>query len=109
MDSPRSRRGDLLELGERRGSALGRELDEPQEHLGRRLRVGQGAMARLDGHAEEVSERGEARSLDASRKEIPGERDGVDHSGGEPLAGHPFELPVHEPDVEASVVRDQHG
>ncbi len=109
MDASRPRRGELLELGERRGSALARQLDESQEHLGRRLRVGKRPVARPDGHAEEVGERAEVRSLDAAPKEIPGERDRVDHGRGEPLAGHPFELAVHEPDVEPCVVGDQHG
>ena len=40
---------------------------QAHEHLGRRLRVGQRAVARLDGDAEEERERGEARPLRRGR------------------------------------------
>ena len=65
---PRPRRGELLELGDRRRAALLREPEQAHEHLGGRLRVGQRAVARLHRDAEEERERGEARPRGRGRR-----------------------------------------
>ena len=109
VDAARPGRRELLELRERRRALLAGELDQPQEDLGGRLRVGKRAVAGLDGHAEEVGERGEARAADAPAEQVTGERHRVDHGRVQALAGHPLELPVDEADVEARVVGDENG
>ncbi len=109
VDPPRARGSQLLELGDRRGAALLRDLDEPEEHLGGRLGIGERAVAGLDGGAEEVRERGEARPLDPPAQEVARERHRVDDGRREPFPGQAFELAVDEADVEAGVVGDEDG
>ena len=109
VDPPRARRGQLFELGQRRGTAFEGQIDETQKHLGGRLGVRQRAVARLHRDAEEVRQRPEARPLDPPTEQVPGERNRVDHGRRDPLPGHPLELPIDEADVEAGVVGDEHG
>ena len=99
----------LLELGDRRSAALLRDLDEPEEHLRGRLGIGKRAVAGLDGGAEEVRKRGEARPLDPPAQEVARERHRVDDGCREPLPGQALELAVDEADVEAGVVGDEDG
>ena len=66
------------ELGDRARAALLREPDQREQHLGRRLRVRQRAVARLHRRAEEVGELREARARHAAGEQPPRERHRVD-------------------------------
>ncbi len=109
VDPPGPRRRQLFELGQGRGPALERKVDQAQEHLGSCLSVGKSAMARLDRDAEEVRERPEARPVDPTAEQVPGERHRVDHGRRDSLPADALELAIDETDVEAGVVRDEHG
>jgi len=109
VHAPRARRRHLLELGQCPCAPLLRELDQAQEHLGRRLRVRECPVAGADRDAEEVGEGGKVRPRRATAEQVAGERHGVDHGRVQALAGHALELAVHEADVEARVVRYEDG
>ena len=109
VHAARARRGELAQVGDGRRSTLLGEADQPEQHLGRRLRVGQRAVARADRGAEEVRERGEARAGDAATENAARERDGVDHGRREPRPGQALRLAVEEGEVEARVVRHEDG
>ncbi len=96
------------ELGDRACAPLLREADERKEHLGRRLRVRQSAMAWLDGRAKEIGELPEARAGHAPGKQPSSERDRVDDRRGEPRTRQALGLAIQKGEVEARVVRDEH-
>jgi len=81
---PRARRRERDEVGDGARAAFLRQADEREQHLGGRLRVGQGPVARPHRGAKEIGELSEARAGDAAREQAPGERHGVDDCGREP-------------------------
>ena len=94
--APRPRRRERDELGDGPCAALLCEPDQREQHLCGRLRVGQGAMARLHRGAEEVGELREAGAGDAAGQQATGERDRVDDRGGEARARQPLGLAIEE-------------
>ena len=109
MDAAGARRSELLEVGDRLGAALLREPDQAEQDLGRRLGVGQRAVARARARAEEPRERGEPGPRGAAGEEPPCEPDGVDHRRRDPPPRLALGLAVEEGEVEARVVRDEDG
>src|SRR5205807_754674 len=79
------------------------------QDLCRRLSVGKRAMTRSSCRTEELRERGETGARRAAGKQAPREPDGVDDGPGQPRSGEPFCLAVEKREVEARVVRDEHG
>ncbi len=106
MQPPGPRGGELDEVGQRPRAALLREPDEPNEDLRSRHRVGQSAVARLGGHAEEVRERGEPDAAEPVAEEPPREPHRVDDRRRDPAARQVLDLPVEEGEVEPRVVGD---
>src|SRR4051812_3264956 len=89
VDAALARRRERAQLGQPPRAELLRKADQAHEHLGRRLRVGQRAVARLRRNAEEVGERAEADAAGASLEQAPCERGGAERGapGGPPPPG----------------------
>ena len=102
----RCRQGDKLGDGAR--AAFLREADEREQHLGRRLRVRQSAVARLHRRPKEVGELPEARAGHAPREQPSCERDRVDDRRCEARSRQALRLAIQEGEVEARVVCDEH-
>ena len=102
-----ARRGELDEVGEGARPALLRETDQAQQDLGRRLRVGQRAVTRLDRRPEEVGERRQPDAPGSVAEHAPGEPDRVHDGRRDTPAGEPLDLPVEEPEIETCVVGDE--
>ena len=107
LHPPRFRGCQLDEVADGARSALLGHADQPQEDLGRRLRVGQGAMAGPDVGSEAVGERAEIRRL--ASEQPPGQPDRVDDRRDRSLAGEPHRLVIEKCHVEARVVCDEHA
>ena len=86
-----------------------REAQEPDEHLGRRERVGEGTVAGAHLGVEPFGQRAQVHALEPVAEQPPCQGDGVDHRRGEPAAAQARQVGVDEPDVEAGVVGDEHG
>ena len=89
-----------------RADLLG-EPDQVDEHLGRRLGVGQRAVAGPGRDAEEVGERGEADAAQPAFEQPPRERRGAERRLGKAPPVPREQLPLEEALVEARVVRDE--
>ncbi len=66
-------------------------------------------MARLHRRAEEIGKLRETRAWDAACEQPPRERHGVDDGRRDPRTRQPLRLTVEEREIEARVVRDEHG
>ncbi len=108
-DASRTRRRERDEIGDGSCAALLREADQGEQHLRRCLRVGQSPVARLHRGAEEIGELPEARAGHTAGKQPPRERDRVDDRRREPRSRQALGLAVEEGEIEARVVRDEHG
>ena len=102
-------RAEPDDVGHRGRAALLRQAQQPDEHLGRRERVGEGAVARAHLGVEPLGQRAQVHALEPVAEQPPRQGDGVDHRRGEPAAAQAREIGVDEPDVEAGVVGDEHG
>src|SRR5207237_2551253 len=94
VDAPLARNRECLEVGQRARAPLLRQADQHEEDLRSCLRVRQRAVARRRRRAEEVRERGEARSRDAAGEQAPRERDRVDGRSLDPATREALELAV---------------
>ena len=108
-EPPGSRRRELDELGDGARAPLLGEPEQREQDLGRRLRVGERAMAGPHGRPEELGERAEPDAGDPALEQAAREPHGVDHRRCEPPPGQPLHLDVEEAEVEAGVVRDEDG
>ena len=106
VDPALARGGERAQVGEPPRSQLLREPDQVHEHLGRRLRIGEGAMAGSGRDAEEVRERGEADSAKAALEQAAGQRGGAERRLRQAPAVDQEQLPLEEALVEAGVVGD---
>jgi hypothetical protein len=104
-----SLRRELEHVPDRARAALLGKAEQRHEGLGRRLGVGQRAVAGLDGGAEEVGERAEADAGRAAGEEASCKPDRVEHRGRQPSPFEGFDLAVEEADVEAGIVGDEHA
>ena len=102
-------RGEVREIRDRLGSTFLREPEQPDENLRGRLCVGQRAMTGGDSGAEEVRERRESEPRAATGQQAPREPDGVDNRAGQARPDESLRLAVEERQVEARIVRDEHG
>ena len=85
------------------------EAQQAHEHLGRRERVGQRAVARPHLGVEPLGERAEVHALEPVAHQPPGQRHRVDDGRGQAAASQAGQVGVDEADVEAGVVGDEHG
>ncbi len=91
------------------GTALLRERDQPQQHLGRCERVGQRAMAWPDRDVEALGEAGEVEPRQPAGQEPPCEADRVEHAHPDARAVEACEGAIEHADVEGRVVGDEHA
>ena len=96
-------------VGHRADAVLLGHAEQDHQQLRRGLGVRQRAVTGPHAGVEALRQRAQAHALDAALEQPPGERDRVDDGSGQPPALQPRQLRVHEADVEAGVVRDQHG
>ena len=89
------------------GPALLGEPDQRDQHLGRRERVGQRAVARAHGHVEALRHAREVEAREPPGEQAAGERDGVEHAHAEARAVEAHERAVEHADVEGRVVGDE--
>jgi len=104
---PWTGRGELDEIGNGACASLLGHPDQPQQDLGGRLGVGEGAVAGTRLGDEAMRQSTEIRRLTA--EEPAGEPDRVDDRRGDPVAGQAHRLVVEEGHVEPRVVRDEDG
>ncbi len=109
VDAPRPRLGEPAQLADGVCAALLSEADQSNEHLCRRLGVRKRPVTRLDRGAEEVRQGAEADAGDAAAEQAPREPDRVDDRRGEAAPREALHLAVEERQVEARVVRHEHG
>ena len=106
---PRPRRRQLDDVRDRRRPSLLCEPEQREQDLGGRLGVGERTVARGRRGADEVRERGEPDATEPAVEKAAREPDRVDHGRRDPPPGQPLDLAVEEAEVEAGIVRDEHG
>jgi hypothetical protein len=107
VHTPLAGSGESAQLGNAAGPQLLRKLDETDEDLGGRLRVGQRPVAGSGRDSEELGEGGEADPALAACEQAAGERCGTQRWLSQPAALAAAQLPLEEALVEPGIVRDQ--